>query len=152
MTAQFAPHRTADSPLGPKPNILLIMVDQERYPVVYENEALRAWRKEQLRAQILLKRHGFEFKKHYAGSTACCPSRATIYTGQYPSLHGVTQTDGAAKTAYDPDIFWLDPNTVPTMGDYFRIAGYQTYWKGKWHVSAADILTRDKECISNLQS
>ena len=37
-------------------------------------------------------------------------------------------------------MFWLDPNTVPTMGDYFRTAGYQTYWQGKWHVSAADIL------------
>ncbi len=140
MTAQFTPHRTAGSPLGSKPNILLIMVDQERYPVVYEDEAIRAWRKEQLHAQDLLKKHGFEFKNHYAGSTACCPSRATIYTGQYPSLHGVTQTDGAAKTAYDPDIFWLNPSTVPTIGDYFRTAGYQTYWKGKWHVSAADIL------------
>lgn len=87
-----------------------------------------------------MKSNGLEFRNHYAGSTACCPSRATLYTGQYPSLHGVTQTDGAAKGAYDPDIFWLGPNTVPTIGDYFKAAGYQTYWQGKWHSSAASIL------------
>lgn len=139
------PNQLAGSPktkhvFSTKPNILLIMVDQQRYPPVYENEELRVWRKKHLKAQNILAENGFTFKKHYTGSTACCPSRATIYTGQYPSLHGVTQTDGAAKGAYDPDIFWLDPNTVPTMGDYFRAAGYQTYWKGKWHASAADIL------------
>ena len=37
-------------------------------------------------------------------------------------------------------MFWLDRNTVPTMGDYFREAGYQTYYKGKWHVSNEDIV------------
>ena len=125
---------------GQKPNILLIMVDQQRYPPIYENEEIRSWRKKYLQAQNILRKNGFEFTNHYAGSTACCPSRATIYTGQYPSLHGVTQTDGVAKGAYDPDIFWLDPSAVPTIGDYFRTAGYQTYWRGKWHASAADIL------------
>lgn len=81
-----------------------------------------------------------EFLNHYAGSSACSPSRTTLYTGQYPSLHGVTQTTGVAKAGFDPDVFWLDPNTVPTMGHYFRAAGYQTYWKGKWHASDEDIL------------
>jgi len=35
---------------------------------------------------------------------------------------------------------WLDPDTVPTMGDWFRAAGYETYYKGKWHISHADII------------
>ena len=26
------------------------------------------------------------------------------------------------------------------MGDYFRTAGYDTFWKGKWHASDEDIL------------
>jgi len=140
MSSQSPDSRIYDTPLGNKPNILIIMVDQQRYPVIYENEELQAWSRKYLKAQGILKSRGLEFRSHYAGSTACCPSRATLYTGQYPSLHGVTQTDGVAKGAYDPDIFWLEPNTVPTMGDYFRTAGYQTYWKGKWHASAADIL------------
>lgn len=116
------------------------MVDEDRFPPVYETAELRAWRVENLRTQEQLKENGLEFERHYTGATACCPSRATLFTGQYPSLHGVSQTDGAAKSAFDPDMFWLDPNTVPTMGDYLRTAGYLTLYKGKWHISEADIL------------
>ncbi|MCS1351089.1 sulfatase-like hydrolase/transferase [Mechercharimyces sp. CAU 1602] len=129
-----------------RPNFLLFIVDQERYPTVYETEKLRQWRTQYLKTQTLLKQNGFEFHRHYAASTACCPSRASLFTGQYPSLHGVSQTPGAAKSRFEKDMFWLDPNTVPTIGDYFRQAGYQTYYKGKWHISQADILipgTRD---------
>ncbi|ACV62884.1 sulfatase [Desulfofarcimen acetoxidans DSM 771] len=140
MTNKLLNQHIHEMPLCHKPNFLVILVDQQRYAVSYENEEIKVWRKTRLKAQEFLKSRGFEFKNHYAGSAACCPSRATLYTGQYPSLHGVSQTDGAAKGAYDPDMFWLNPNTVPTMGDYFRTAGYQTYWKGKWHASAADIL------------
>ncbi|WP_368505759.1 sulfatase-like hydrolase/transferase [Alkalihalophilus sp. As8PL] len=123
-----------------KPNILILMVDQQRYPAVYETNELKKWCEENLTAQKLLRKNGMVFKNHYAGSTACSPSRTTLYTGQYPSLHGVTQTTGVAKGAFNPDVFWLDPNTVPTMGHYFRAAGYDTFWKGKWHASDEDIL------------
>jgi arylsulfatase A-like enzyme len=125
---------------GKKPNILVFMVDEERYPVSYETEETKKWRKRTFKAFDWFREHGIEFHNHYAGSAACVPSRATIFTGQYPSLHGVTQTTGTAKQSYDPDVFWLDPNTVPTMGDYFRAGGYRTYYKGKWHVSDADIM------------
>ena len=125
---------------GKRPNILIFMVDEERYPVAYETDEIRAWRKAEFKAQDALRQSGMEFHRHYAGATACSPSRATIFTGQYPSLHGVTQTTGTAKSSFDSDVFWLDPNTVPTMGDYFRAGGYRTFYKGKWHVSHADII------------
>lgn len=117
-----------------------MMVDEERYPMVYESKELQEWRKKYLKTHNLLQENGISFLNHYVGSTACAPSRASLFTGQYPSLHGVSQTPGAAKGSYDADMFWLDPNTVPTLGDYFRAAGYQTYWKGKWHISIEDIL------------
>ncbi|SFS36766.1 sulfatase-like hydrolase/transferase [Marininema halotolerans] len=123
-----------------RPNILIFTVDQERFPPVYENEEIRTWRTTYLKTQQLLKQKGFEFKNHYTASTACCPSRTSLYTGQYPSLHNVTQTPGVAKDRFDSDMYWLDANTVPTMGDYFRHAGYQTLYKGKWHISQADIM------------
>lgn len=123
-----------------RPNFLILMVDEERFPPVYESQELREWRKKNLITQELLRENGIEFMRHYAGSTACSPSRATLFTGQYPSLHGVTQTDGVAKSAFDPDLFWLDRDTVPTMGNYFRAAGYRTFYKGKWHLSEEDIL------------
>ena len=123
-----------------KPNILLIMTDEERYPPPYEPDAVTAFRKSQLTARESIRSSGVEFHRHYAGSTACTPSRATLFTGQYPSLHGVSSTDGAAKQNTDPAMTWLDPNTVPTLGDWFRAGGYQTHYRGKWHVSHADLV------------
>ncbi|PWW08660.1 arylsulfatase A-like enzyme [Paenibacillus cellulosilyticus] len=123
-----------------QPNILLLLVDEERYPPPYENAEIRAWRQYNLLAQQWLRENGLEFHSHYIGSAACAPSRTTLFTGHYPSLHGVTQTDGIAKQAADSDMYWLDRNTVPTMGDYFREAGYETYYRGKWHLSNEDIM------------
>ncbi|MWV44318.1 sulfatase-like hydrolase/transferase [Paenibacillus sp. HJL G12] len=123
-----------------KPNFLVILVDEERYPPVYEQAEITEWRRHNLTTHELLQSNGMAFHRHYIGSAACCPSRATLLTGQYPSLHGVSQTDGIAKETFDSDMFWLGRNTVPTMGNYFREAGYQTYYKGKWHVSYEDIV------------
>lgn len=122
------------------PNILLIMTDEERYPPPYEDAAVKEFRRTQLTARERLRSSGLELHRHYAGSTACTPSRATLFTGQYPSLHGVSQTDGTAKHADDPAMRWLDPDEVPTLGDWFRAGGYQTHYRGKWHVSHADLL------------
>lgn len=116
------------------------MVDEQRYPTTYDGPLLKAWLDENLPAQRHLAQQGVEFHRHYAQSTACAPSRTSLFTGQYPTLHGVSQTDGMGKTAWDPGMSWLDPNTVPTMGDWFRAAGYQTHYRGKWHISHADIL------------
>src|SRR5262245_20964042 len=128
------------SPNGKRPNILILMCDENRFPPVYESPQTQAFRLAFLQTQNLLRRNGVDFVRHYAASVACSPSRASLYTGQYPSLHGVTQTTGAAKESFDPDVFWLDPDSVPTIGDYFRAAGYATYWRGKWHASDADML------------
>ncbi len=122
-----------------RPNILLIMTDEERYPPPYETESIRLFRTSELTARESIRARGLEFHRHYAGSTACVPSRATLFTGQYPSLHGVTSTDGTAKQNTDPGMHWLDPNTVPTLGDWFRAGGYRTHYRGKWHVSFADL-------------
>jgi choline-sulfatase len=106
------------------PNILILMVDEMRFPPIYESAELTAFRQQYLLTQNALRSTGVEFTRHYAASVACAPSRASLYTGHYPSLHGVTQTTGAAKESFDPDVFWLDPNSVPSLGDYFRAAGY----------------------------
>ncbi len=123
-----------------KPNFLVLMCDEMRFPPIYESADTKQFRQQYLQTQNLLRQNGADFHRHYAASVACTPSRASLFTGHYPSLHGATQTTGAAKEAFDPDIFWLDPNTVPTFGDYFRAAGYSTYWRGKWHASDADML------------
>lgn len=135
----LSPHSYAFKMTARRPNILLIMTDQERAPPPYETPALAEFRRTQLKARQSLIDNGVSFHRHYVASTACTPSRASLFTGQYPSLHGVSQTDGLAKTAHDANMNWLDPDVVPTMGHWFQAAGYRTYYKGKWHISHADL-------------
>lgn len=80
-----------------------------------------------------LRRHAVVARSHYIASAACAPSRTSMMTGQYPSLHGVTQVDGTFKAA--DEVPWLDPQGVPTLGDWFEASGYEAYYMGKWHVS-----------------
>lgn len=119
-----------------KPNFLIIMVDEQRFPPPYENDIIKEWREKHLRTQTFLKNNGIEFLNHYAASTTYSPGRDSIFTGQYPS-----------PAAFSPDIIWPDPDTVPTFGDYLRVAGYDTFWKGKWH--AAKGVTGVNQTYSN---
>jgi arylsulfatase A-like enzyme len=128
-----------------RPNVLLIMTDEERYPPPYETAEVARFRREQLPNRDRLRDGGVELHRHYVGSTACVPSRATLFTGQYPSLHGVSQTDGVAKHNNDPAMRWLDPDGVPTLGDWFRAGGYSTHYRGKWHVSHSDLPVEGSE-------
>jgi choline-sulfatase len=139
----------ADRPIPPfrprgglrsRPNFLVVLSDEYRFPPVYETDETRAWRATHLTAFEQMRNRGLEFTSHYVMAAACTPSRASLFTGHYPPLHGVTQTTGVAKESFENDQFWLDPDTVPTLGDYFRAGGYDTYYKGKWHLSDADLL------------
>jgi arylsulfatase A-like enzyme len=121
------------------PNILFILVDELQFPVVYQNENLIQWSQQNLTTMNFLKNNGVNFNNHYCGATACAPSRTTLFTGQYPTLHGVSQTDGAAKPQSDPTMFWLSPYTVPTAGNIFSQSVYANYYIGKWHISRDDL-------------
>jgi arylsulfatase A-like enzyme len=125
--------------MTPRPNVLVILTDQQRYAPPYESFELAEFRREHLPGVERLRQNGVSFRHHYPMAAACAPSRASLLTGQYPSLHGVTQTDGIAKHADSDDMFWLAPDTVPTLGDWFRAGGYRTYFKGKWHAAHAHL-------------
>jgi arylsulfatase A-like enzyme len=122
-----------------RPDVIVLLTDQERAPTPYEAPALRQWRDEHLRCERWFAEHAVRFERHYTGSLACVPSRPTLLTGHYPDVHGVTQTDGLAKRPDDTRMRWLRPDEVPTLGHWFRAAGYDTHYDGKWHVSHADL-------------
>lgn len=122
-----------------RPNILIITTDEERFPPPYENDGARDFRLAHSAVLQEMREVGVELTRHHCAATACAPSRASLYTGHYPSLHGVATTSGMGKSSYDENMFWLEPNTVPTMGNYFREAGYNTLYRGKWHINHADI-------------
>ena len=135
------------------PNILVIMVDQMQIPPEGYGPYQGAFQgfKEILGFRPLspenpytkyfpgllrLRQNAVVLQKHYTASAASVPSRACIMTGQYPNVTGVTQTDGLFKSA--EDVPFLDPDGTPTIGDWFRAAGYTTHYFGKWHVSEAE--------------
>jgi arylsulfatase A-like enzyme len=115
------------------------MTDEERAIPPYESTEVRGWRDRVLTGRRWFDDHAVRFDRHYTGSLACVPSRPTIFTGQYPDLHGVTQTDGLGKAYNDSRMRWLRQGEVPTLGNWFRAAGYDTHYDGKWHISHADL-------------
>ncbi len=121
-----------------RPDVIVIMTDEERAAPPYESDELREWRRT-LDGARWFDEHAVTFDRHYTGSLACVPSRPTMFTGQYPDVHGVTQTDGLGKMADDSRMRWMRPHEVPTLGNWFRAAGYDTHYDGKWHISHADL-------------
>lgn len=134
------------------PNILFILVDQMRYAPAYPGEsddvaalyqilrfqagdiAGNPWR-DRLRGFCRLRENGVSLQNHTISSAACVASRATIMTGQYSARTGVEQTEGMFKVDTDPAFPWLPSDGVPTMGDWFRAAGYDTHYFGRWDLS-----------------
>ena len=131
------------------PDIIVILTDEERAAPSYENDELRAWRAEHLPGRKWFTDHGVDFQRHYVASTACVPSRPSLLTGQYPDVHGVTQTDGLGKLHGDTRMRWLRPGEVPTIGNWFRAGGYDTHYDGKWHVSHADLMRNGRPLATN---
>ncbi len=103
---------------GDRPNVLLIMTDQQPVSTIgcYGNSVVKT------PAQDRLAREGMRFDNFYIAAFACTPSRATYLTGRYSHNHGVVVNDVELDDA------------LPSIGNLFRDAGYQTAWIGKWHL------------------
>jgi arylsulfatase A-like enzyme len=123
-----------------RPDIVLLLTDEERAAPPYEAPEVAEWRHRTLAAERWFAEHAVTFGRHHTGSLACVPSRPTLFTGQYPDLHGVTQTDGLGKAFDDSRMRWLPDDEVPTLGHWFRAGGYDTHYQGKWHISHADLI------------
>lgn len=107
-----------------RPNILLVMTDQEIGMQSYPRGLLRY-----LPGHRRLLQLGTSVLNYHVNTTPCSPSRSSIYTG----LH--TQHTGVYMNAnYGPETE-MSPN-IPTIGTMLRKAGYFTAYKGKWHLSA----------------
>ena len=105
-----------------RPNIILIMADDMGFSDIgcYGGE---------IRTPNLdrLGRKGLRFTQFY-NAARCCPSRASLLTGQYPHKAGIGEMVESGTYAGH-----LLPTTL-TMAEALKGAGYQTYMSGKWHV------------------
>lgn len=144
---------TSESDPHARPNILVILVDQMRFPryaygpqagfapdlkdvVGFQGapDAENAYR-QYFPGLWSLRKHSVVLRNHTIASSACIPSRTALMTGQYGARTGVTQTDGLFKSGDAPSFPWLAADGIPTLGHWFRGAGYKTHYFGKWHVS-----------------
>ncbi len=108
---------------GAKPNLLLIITDQQsgacmscRMGRQYINTP----------AMDRLAAEGVLFTRAYSSNPLCMPLRCSLFTGRYPHETGVTKNGRPTSE--------LDPAEFVMMGNYFRKAGYETAYSGKWHL------------------
>jgi N-acetylglucosamine-6-sulfatase len=99
-------------------NIVFILVDDENVPVM---NASLPW---MTNLQTHVINRGTTFSNSFDSVSLCCPSRATILTGQYAHNHGV-------KTNVTPYGFpsFVDTSTLAT---WLQTAGYRTGLIGKY--------------------
>jgi arylsulfatase A-like enzyme len=116
--------RTAHRPAPKRPNLLVIVVDQLRYPQWFSATPTGMALPPNLRR---LREGAVSFGHHYTASNDCSPARATLLTGLYTHQTGCMITGGST----------LDPG-FPTYGTFLREHGYHTRWFGKWHLTHGD--------------
>lgn len=114
--------RTAP-PSAERPNLLLIMTDQQFAEAMSCRMGSRYLHTPALDR---LASGGMLFTRAYTPNPLCMPARASLFSGRYPHETRVT------RNAIPPD--GLDLETFVSMGIYFRKAGYSTAYSGKWHL------------------
>ena len=111
------------------PNIVFIMTDQQSADALscrMGDRYLKTPALDRLAAR------GTFFTRAYSPNPLCMPARNSIFTGRYPHETGVTDNSDMRSGRT------LDPAEFPTMGTYFRRAGYETAYFGKWHLLFAE--------------
>lgn len=102
-------------------NLLVILTDQQSADCmshVAGSEYVRTPHLDALAAE------GIRFDRAYCPHPLCVPSRASMFTGQYPHTTGIL-SNGDLKR---------DVSAYPRMGSLFRDAGFDTGYVGKWHL------------------
>lgn len=101
----------ADAPAlqpGSRPNIVLVVTDDQTLQSAHYMNSIEGsdW---------------VDFSRYYVNTSVCCPSRATMLTGQYSHHTGVENNEDALN--FD------DRSTIAT---WLQTAGYRTGWFGKY--------------------
>ena len=119
-----------------RPNIIMILIDDMGWRDLqcfgssfYETPNMDA-----------LAAEGTVFTNAYAPCPVCSPSRASLYTGQYPARVGITNYIGAHDFGKLAEVPYLDhlPTEEYTLSRAYKDAGYRTYHVGKWHLGGKE--------------
>lgn len=109
------------------PNLLIVMTDHQRADTVLpEHPALTP-------NLTRFAQEGVTFTHTFCPAPHCCPSRATFFSGLYPSQHGVWNNvcnEQALSHGLNPGVrLWSED---------LAAAGYDLHFAGKWHVSVEE--------------
>ena len=125
--------------LPQQPDIIVILTDQERYPAHWPSafvDSLTSWKR--------LQACGLTFKRAYTSACMCTPSRGVMITSNYSNLTGLAMTPG--ELSYD------DPR-IPQLAALMQAQGYDTVWKGKWHLSTpCDVMQWSAFDVGNMET
>jgi N-acetylglucosamine-6-sulfatase len=113
--AAGAARDTAGSAPAPRPNVLVVMTDDQTVESLRVMENVRR----------LLAAQGTTFANSFVSFSLCCPSRATFLTGQYNHNNGV-MSNGPPDGGY----YALDSSN--TLAVWLQRAGYYTAHIGKY--------------------
>ena len=104
------------------PNVLLIMTDQQRADTL----GFRGQTPCKTPNIDYLASEGVSFDRAMTPCPLCLPSRASLFTGLYPTQNDMMSN----QTGY---------LTSCQMLDHFRASGYQINYAGKWHMGKGNI-------------
>jgi N-acetylglucosamine-6-sulfatase len=107
-----------DSPIssqGERPNVVIILTDDQD---VASLDAMPTVRKR-------IGGKGVTFPNAFVTTPLCCPSRASLITGQYTHNHGVREN-------LPPRGGYVNFNADRTLATWLNEAGYRTGWIGKF--------------------
>ncbi|HEY1115691.1 MAG TPA: arylsulfatase [Chitinophagaceae bacterium] len=124
LAALLATAASAQKPS--RPNIVVIMADDLGYSDLgcYGSE-IQTPNIDGLASQ------GVRFTQFY-NTGRCCPTRASLLTGQYPHNTGLGHMTGFDQK--DPGYRGELNNQCVTLAEALKPAGYSPYMSGKWHV------------------
>ncbi|RLC08947.1 MAG: sulfatase, partial [Deltaproteobacteria bacterium] len=110
------------------PNVVFILVDDLGYKDIgcYGSSFYETPNIDQLA------REGMKFSNAYAAASVCSPTRASILTGKYPARLKMTNWIPAPQEPV-PFLNQLPLEEV-TIAEALKVAGYKTYFSGKWHL------------------
>jgi N-acetylglucosamine-6-sulfatase len=120
LTLAGLPWSSAISAAEPRPNVLLIVVDDLRFDDFHAAGHPFAVTPHLDRVA----REGAQFKNFFAVTPLCSPSRATILTGLETRHHGILDNTDRSPRSHE----------LPTFARALRAAGYNTGFIGKWHM------------------
>lgn len=78
---------------------------------------------------VAMERHGLTFARYFVTDSLCCPSRTSIYTGQFPHNSGVFSNTGPGGGF---SAFLAHKDEKKTFATVLQSRGYQTGFFGKF--------------------